>query len=156
MSSNSVSYTTDPGGNNGVFDYEIKLNYPGYEDYIITRTSSTQTFPVYGFDWTIAGTNQNGATRTIYAQITSTPTYPEQRNFVIEYRIKSANAGEDTWTGWLTGFSNTVNVPVNFTYSAFTQIRPPTVASAQYDVHIRCVLPWQQIVETPVEYGIWL
>lgn len=156
MTAPAIVYNTNPGGNNGTFDFEVKLSSPGYADYTITRTSSVQTWPIYGFDFTVTGTNANGATRTVYAQITSTPTYPEQRNFVIEYRIKSAGAPENTWTAWTTGFTSTVNVPVNFTYSAFTQIRPPTVAAAQFDVQLRCVLPWNYIRETPVQYGLWL
>ena len=156
MTAPAVVYNTNPNSNNGVFDFEIKLSSLGYADYTITRTSSVQTWPIYGFDFTVTGANSNGSTRTIYAQITSTPTYPEQRNFVIEYRIKSANAPENTWTAWTTGFSSTVNVGINSTFSAFTQIRPPTVAQSQFDVQLRCVLPWNYIRETPIQYGLWL
>jgi len=156
MTAGPVVYNTNPGGNDGVFDFQIMLSGYGYADYVITRTSSVQTWPIYGFDFTVSGANQYGATRVVSAQITSTPAYPEQRNFVIQFSIKSAGADETEWSNWISGFSATVNVPVNATSSANTAIRPPTVATAQYDVRLRCVLDWNYIRETPAQYGLWL
>lgn len=156
MTAGPVVYNTNPGGNDGVFDFQIMLSGYGYEDYIITRTSSVQTWPIYGFNFTVSGANQYGATRTVSAQITSTPTYPEQRNFVIQFSIKSTGTDENSWSNWISGFDSTVNVPVNATSSANTAIRPPTIATAQYDVRLRCVLDWNYIRETPAQYGLWL
>lgn len=154
MIASPIAYTTNSGNNNGVFDYQIKLSAPGYQDYIITRTSSSQTFPVYGLLFTVTGTNAVNNFRTVYAQITSTPTYPEQRNFVIEYRLKAA--GTPTWGEWTGGFSTTVNVAANATSSSNTIIRPLTIATAQFDVQLRCVLAWQEIRESNIINGVWL
>lgn len=155
MTAPAVNYITSPGGNNGRFDFQIRLTSAiGYQEYVVTRTDVTQTFPVYGFEFSVSGTNASGSTRTVFAQITSTPAYPEQRNFVIEFRLKTP--GTVNWGPWSTGFSSTVNVPANATLSTNTAIRPPTVATAQYDVQLRCVLPWQELKESNVINGVWL
>lgn len=154
MNAPAITYTTNSGNNNGVFDYEILLTGSGFENYTITRTGVVQTFPVYALVFSVTGTNAVNAVRTVYAQITSTPLYPEQRNFVIEYKLKAA--GTATWSAWAGGFSSTVNVPANSSSSANTEIRPPTAAGAQYDVQLRCVLPWQEIRESNIIYGVWL
>jgi hypothetical protein len=155
MTAPAVNYITNPGNNNGRFDFQIRLTSAiGYQEYVVTRTDVTQTFPVYGFEWSVTGANSSGSIRTVFAQITSTPAYPEQRNFVIEFRLKTA--GGATWGDWSTGFSSTVNVPANATLSTNTQIRPPTAAGAQYDVQLRCVLPWQEIKESNIINGVWL
>jgi hypothetical protein len=155
MTAPAVNYITNPGNNNGRFDFQIRLTSAiGYQEYVITRTDVTQTFPVFGFVFSVTGTNASGSTRGVFAQITSTPAYPEQRNFVIEFRLRAP--GTVAWGAWSTGFSSTVNVPANATLSTNTQIRPNTVATAQYDAQLRCVLPWQELKESNIITGVWL
>jgi hypothetical protein len=155
MTAPAIGYTTNAANNNGRFDYQVRLNSSiGYQEYVINRTDVTQTFPVYSLLFSVTGTNASGSSRGVFAQITSTPAYPEQRNFVIEFRLKTPGAA--TWGAWTAGFSTTVNVPVNATLSTNTQIRPNTVAVAQYDVQLRCVLPWQEIRESNIINGVWL
>ena len=150
----AVYYTSDAYNNNANFDYEIQLSNSNYATYTITRSNSYQTFPVYALVMTVTGANQNGATRGVFAQITSTPTYPLQRNFDIQYSI--ANAGQNNWSAWASGFSTTVNVLANTTSSVSTQIRPNTVATAAYDVRLRTNLAGQEIRESTTYYNVWL
>jgi hypothetical protein len=152
--SGSTQYTDNPGTNNASYDIQVQISGSGYDTYTATLINSSQTIPVYSFTWWFTGANSSGAARTLYANIGSTPAYPIDRHFVIEYNI--AQAGSGLWSGWSSGFLTTVDVAANSTSSNTPILRPTTNATAQWDAKLRCVLAGNQIFESPVQYGLWL
>ena len=153
-----TEYIQNPGDNNGVFDFEIEIYNNSYETYKVTRTSATQTYPVYGLVTRITGTNANGSARQIYLQITSTPAYPEDRNFQVQFAIRAWDS--TVWGAWSdlaypAGTPQKLLVPANATLSSDKLIYAAT-ASAQFDLKFRVVLPWQQLKESNELTDIWL
>lgn len=153
-----TEYIQNPGDNNGVFDFEIEIYNSSYDTYKVTRTSATQTYPVYGLVTRITGTNANGSARQIYLQITSTPAYPEDRNFQVQFAIRAWDS--TTWGAWSdlaypAGTPQKLLVPANATLSSDKLIYAAT-ASAQFDLKFRVVLPWQQLKESNELTDIWL
>lgn len=151
VSSNAIGMLTDFGGNSATHSMQYVFTNPNYQTYTVS-TSETFTWPVYQLLLSATGTNSNGSTRSIYAQITSTPTYATSRAFAIQYAIKAA--GAPTWGAW-TALS-TVTVAAAATASPNTLIYGPVTASAQFDLKVRCVLSGQQIVESNTLTNLWL
>lgn len=152
VSSNSIAMLNDPGGSPASHTMQYQFTNPNHATYTTTAAAETFTWPVYALALTATGTNANGATRSIYAQITSTPVYGTARTFSIQYSIK--NAGAATWGAW-TNLS-TVTVPLNATSSSNTLVYGPVTASAQFDLRLRCVLAGQEIRESNYIYNLWL
>ena len=152
VSSNSIAMLNDPGGSSASHTMQYQFTNPNYATYTTTAAAETFTWPVYALVLSATGTNASGATRSIYAQITSTPIYGTARTFSIQYSLK--NAGAATWGAW-TNLS-TVTVPLNATSSSNTLVYGPVTASAQFDLRLRCVLAGQETRESNELLNLWL
>ena len=152
VTSNTIAMLNDPGGSPDSHTMQYQFTNPNYATYTTTAAAETFTWPVYELVLSATGTNANGATRSIYARITSTPVYGTARTFSIQYSLK--NAGAATWGAW-TNLS-TVTVPLNATSSSNTLVYGPVTASAQFDLRLRCVLAGQETRESNELLNLWL
>jgi hypothetical protein len=159
MTASAITYTTNPGDHNGSYDYEIKLSSPGYEDYIITRTASAQTFPVHGLTVRIDGNNVQGSqVRQIFMTVTSTPTFPLARTYQVQFSIRDYSS--TVWGDWgdlayPAGTLMKITVPANTTASAEKLIYAGP-GTARFDLKFRLVLTGHEIKESNELSDIWL
>lgn len=153
ISSNSISMLIDPGGNPGTHSMQYVFTNPSYATQTTTAASETFTWPVGGVTLTRGGSNVKGATVTLSARITGTPTYATLRTFTIEYRVRTA--GTTTWGAWTTFPGVSVPVAAGLTSSLTTQLSSGT-STTLLDAQIRCRLAGQQLRESNILTSVWI